>query len=266
MFWNRLSRDVMSSTKIFQCRLYKFMPLHNRRLYWMSSYPFQAYSRNAIKNYRVYLCDKSLFKLWNCISAWCYQLLILIWATALCAGIPSCYEVLISLVVLKVFQTARSVAMISTTKLRRAACMTPHFSLRCGNTPLYPSIGSGHGLAGSGTNLGKLGLPVNGTIVLLVSLLPDSSLKAGIYFPTSWAVSEVNRDELKDLMLAAWKANNSVPGTVTRQLVNINFSKSVTLTALSKNLFFRPKEILGNLHSKTHLGTFQTINLHLSGF
>lgn len=151
--------------------------------------------------------------------------------------------------------------------LQRAACVTPHFSLRCGNTPLYPSIGSGHGLAGSGTNLWKLGLPVNGTIVLPVSLLPDSFLKADIYFPTSWAVSEVNRDELKDLMLAAWKANNSVPGTVTRQLVNINFSKSVTLTALSKNDFFRPKEhILGNLHSKTHLGTFQTINLHLSGF
>lgn len=46
----------------------------------------------------------------------------------------------------------------------------------------------------------------------------DLFLKVCISFPTSWTVSEVNRDELKDLMLAAWNANNSVPGTVTRQL------------------------------------------------
>lgn len=113
----------------------------------------------------------------------------------------------------------------------------------------------------------KIETIVSVTIVSSVCLWPDPFLKACINFPTSWAVSEVNRDELKDLMLAAWKANNSVPGTVTRQLANINFSKSATLAALSKKLLLSVKEhILGNLHSKTHLGTFQTINLHLFAF
>lgn len=116
IFWNRLLRVVMSSTKIFQSRLYKCMLLHNRRLYWMSSDALQAFNRNASKNFSVTSstkasssCEAASVRGVIRSSSWCGP-----GVTALHAGVPSGYEILISLAVVKVLQTTRSVPMIST--------------------------------------------------------------------------------------------------------------------------------------------------------
>lgn len=111
MFWNRLLKDVLFCANVFQRRLYKCISLHSGRLNVIRSFPHlqQEYQEGL----QGYLHDK-IFELQGCISGWHYQVFMLTWATALCAGLPSCYNVLISLVVVSVFWTLRSVPVRST--------------------------------------------------------------------------------------------------------------------------------------------------------
>lgn len=198
------------------------------RVGYVNAFLFITGGWNARMNCRVTSAIKSSS---SCINAWCYQVLMLTWATALCVGIPSCYDVLISLVTVNAFWTIRSVPI-----LHKAAYMTPLSSPRHSNTLCLLSQDRDMGLQDLEQTCENWDHCECNHCILSVS---DPFLKACINFPTSWVVPEVNRDELKDLMLAAWKANNSVPRTITRQLANINSSKSAALAALSKkNCFF----------------------------
>lgn len=112
MFWNRLLKDVLFCTNIFQGRPYKCISLHSGRLNVIRSFP--SLQREYQEGLQGYLCDKILFELQGYISGWHYQVFLLTWAIALCAGLPSCYNVLISLLVVSIFWTLRSVRVRST--------------------------------------------------------------------------------------------------------------------------------------------------------
>lgn len=140
MFWNRLLRDVVSCSNIFQGRLWKCISFHNRRLHWMPSGPFQTYSRNARKNCRVTSAIKSSS---SCTNAWCYQVLMLTRATALCAGIPSCFNILGDC---KWFLSPLTQSCLHDTPLLSKA---QQYSVSA-------FTGQGHGLTRSGTDLWKL--------------------------------------------------------------------------------------------------------------
>lgn len=141
------------STKIFQSRLYKCVPLHNSRLHSMSSYPFQAYSRNASKNWRVSSVTKAHS---NCEAASMYGVhlgpqlgmghctvcrsTLMIWSFIILGGSDGFFKI-----------PGQFPRKAQPTK----SCLPdiPLASETQQYSPVSAFIGSGHGLVGSGANL-----------------------------------------------------------------------------------------------------------------